>query len=301
MNTYKLNIPNTPYALDVFEFKNGKGPHCLITAGVHGAEDTSILAALKLIHSLPEEDIKGTITLVPVCNPSAFYHFSKQVVPEDQQNLNRVFPGSLEGSLSSKLAYIIEHELVRPCDYHVDLHGGDVHEAVMPFVYYVGMADEAVVAKAKALAEALDVEVIVKSGSTSGAYNYSGVIGKPSILVERGGAYVKSDDIVNAYYEDLLALLSSLGILSSHHKAPSKKPIDIHRAKYPLAEACGMWYPQLKVGDRFRQGDCLGLIKDIFGNVLQSIEAEGEGIILYQVQTLGIYSGSETIAYGLFD
>ncbi|TCO68724.1 M14 family metallopeptidase [Marinisporobacter balticus] len=301
MITYQLHIKHSNTKIDVFEMGNGNGKTCLITAGIHGAEETSIVAALELINSIDENEIIGKIILVPICNPYGFYTFSKQVVPEDQKNLNRVFPGNMNGTISEKIAYTLEHELVSLSDYHIDLHGADVHEEVMPFVYYAGKTTEEVIDLSRIMASSLDVSVIVQSTATTGAYNYSAFLGKPSILVERGGATRKSQDVISQYKQDLIRVLATIGILPKKYKIERQYPlIDIKDARYPLANFSGFWFPKKSPGEIFENGETLGVIQDIHKNTLQTVVSEGKGIILYQVHTFGISAGSETVAYGLF-
>src|SRR5579872_4183028 len=65
----------------------------LLTAGIHAAEYTGTLAALRLGPQLEPEHVKGTIVIIPLLNVPGFYERSVYVNPEDGQNLNRAFPG----------------------------------------------------------------------------------------------------------------------------------------------------------------------------------------------------------------
>lgn len=65
------------------------GPHVLITAGIHGSEYPGILAARKLRAFLSQADIAGTVTVLPLCNPTALKERAKAIFPEDGKNLNR--------------------------------------------------------------------------------------------------------------------------------------------------------------------------------------------------------------------
>ena len=101
------------------------GPHVLITAGIHGSEYPGILAARKLRAFLSQADIAGTVTVLPLCNPTALKERTKAIFPEDGKNLNRMFPGNPEGSASEKTAWAIT-QLQDEADFYIDLHGGDL-------------------------------------------------------------------------------------------------------------------------------------------------------------------------------
>jgi len=50
-------------------FGNGSQPHVMITAGVHGAELPSQIAAMKLINDLTTTKIEGTVYIIPIVAP----------------------------------------------------------------------------------------------------------------------------------------------------------------------------------------------------------------------------------------
>lgn len=113
------------------------GPHVLITAGIHGSEYPGILAARKLRAFLSQADIAGTVTVLPLCNPTALKERAKAIFPEDGKNLNRMFPGNPDGSASEKTAWAIT-QLQDEADFYIDLHGGDLFEKLTPYVYVPG-------------------------------------------------------------------------------------------------------------------------------------------------------------------
>lgn len=161
------------------------GPHVLITAGIHGSEYPGILAARKLRAFLSQADIAGTVTVLPLCNPTALKERAKAIFPEDGKNLNRMFPGNPEGSASEKTAWAIT-QLQDEADFYIDLHGGDLFEKLTPYVYVPGNCAPEVTTTARAAAQVLSVPVRVLSQASTGAYNSAALRGTPSILIERG-------------------------------------------------------------------------------------------------------------------
>ena len=65
----KKVIKAAKYGTPVVMFKGGKGKAVFITAGVHGNELPSQVAAMKLIKYLQNHPIKGTVYLMPFMNP----------------------------------------------------------------------------------------------------------------------------------------------------------------------------------------------------------------------------------------
>jgi predicted deacylase len=192
------------------------------------------------------------------------------VVPEDGKNLNRMFPGKKDGSLSQKIAYTIEHELQNRADFYIDLHSGDIHEKVMPFVYYPGVAREEVSEVAKGMAEASGMSVRVKSSAVSGSYSNAAIQGIPSILMERGGGGCYHAEELFCYKEEVKNVLGYLGVLKDYSEPEKKnRQLEVKTAKYIDSVSEGFWYPRLQAGVSFQKGELLGTVEDVWGNRLQ--------------------------------
>jgi predicted deacylase len=115
------------------------GPVLGIFAAIHGTEYYQNRILRRIVSEVEPDTIKGTILAVPVANPPAFSHMTRQTPrpPEetvDFANLNRVFPGkrltplfgSMEPSdvsLTMKMAQILTEEVVEKCTHVIDYHG----------------------------------------------------------------------------------------------------------------------------------------------------------------------------------
>jgi len=96
----------------------GDGPVLCLTAGVHATEYPSIDALMRLTRELTPEVLRGTLIAVPVVNMQMFASRQGFVSPIDGQNLNRVFPGKAEGTLSERIAHLTEHLKNNHKDHH---------------------------------------------------------------------------------------------------------------------------------------------------------------------------------------
>ena len=72
-----------------------------------------------------------------------------------------IFPGDENGTISEKIAYVISNELQTKADFYLDIHGGDVHEELLPHIYYPGLAEENVVKSSIEMAKCFNVPYIV--------------------------------------------------------------------------------------------------------------------------------------------
>ena len=111
------------------------GKTLVITAGVHGCEYVGIEAAKRMAEFLDPMELAGNVILIPR-KQMRIFDGRKQVVPEDEKkNLNRVFPGKSNGTISERIAYTME-EYIYPCvDFLIDLHSGDSNEDLIPLVF----------------------------------------------------------------------------------------------------------------------------------------------------------------------
>ena len=127
----KSNIPNSALVKKIvklakkgtpmIKFKGGGGKKVFITAGVHGNELSSQIAAMKLIKYLEDHPIKGTVYIMPFINPKAT---AKNVRNYHDVNLNSV--ANVKGSISYKTVKLVKKF---KCDTYGDFHctrpGGD--------------------------------------------------------------------------------------------------------------------------------------------------------------------------------
>lgn len=278
---------------------NGKksGKIVAISSGIHNCEYVGIQSAIELSQEIDPENINGTVIIFHPVNYSGFFHKIPAVIPEDNKNLNRAFPGIENGSISDKIAYHFSKFLYPQLDFFIDLHGGDLYERATNFVYSPGIGDNKVIEVSHEVAQVLSVPYRVRSSAKTGAYNSAAIQGVPSMLIERGGNGLWNNEEVKEYKKDILSVLGYFNIIDFlNEKNLNQKEISI--AKYISSEVDGFWYPRYKAGEKFNEGDLLGEIKDCFGNIITSYYAEFDGVILYGIFSLAIKKSEEILAYG---
>ncbi len=119
----KKNMPNnavvkkavevTKKGLPLLMFKGGPGKVVFMTAGVHGNELSSQVAAMKMIAHLSKTPIKGTIYIIPFVNVKAI---SKKVRYTDK-DFNRI--ASQSGTIPNKIVKLV---VKYKCDAYGDFH-----------------------------------------------------------------------------------------------------------------------------------------------------------------------------------
>jgi predicted deacylase len=275
----------------------GAGPTLAVTAGIHGAEYASIAAALQIGQSLQPADLKGRVVVAPVTNVPAFRARSIYVCPLDGINLNRVFPGKADGTASEQLAHWLFQNVMAPADYYIDMHGGDLIEALLPFSIYCYTGNEAVDQKSLELARVFGIPYIVRSETHGGTYGAVARAGIPAILTEAGGQGIWLPEHVGAQVDGVDRVMRHLGMLAG----PAPEPVQtrvLERFLWLRSEHEGYFYPTVDVGQAVQAGQEIGRVTDFLGKVLQPVIAPADGRVLFLVTSLAINVNDPLLAVG---
>ena len=260
----------------------GEGPRLTVVAGIHGTEYTSIAAAREWASELREEDVSGRITVVPVVNIPAFYARSPFVVPLDGKNLNRSFPGRVDGTPAERLAAAVTEAFIAGADYLLDLHAGDLPEALEPFALY----DVSPVAeRARELALAYGLGHVVRQtaagrtvgGSTSAV---AADLGIPAITAESGQCGLLDRAAVERHLRGLRNVSRVVGLTrGAVERFPA--PVEHDGWVWLTTENAGWWQPSVDTGQDVAEGTLLGTVAPILGGEPVEIHAPARGVSLF--------------------
>ena len=275
------------HAIPSFEVRGDDGPTLALIAGVHGCEYSSIAAVGDLVLRLQGLTLAGRVIAVPVVNVSAFRTRTPFVTPEDGKNLNRCFPGRLDGSYSEALAHHM-FEVIADCDYLIDLHGGDLVEALEPFVLF----DESPMEEqSRSMAEAFGFRYAICApreerieGTTIAAAADAGIA---ALVAEAGGRGLLEDSPRRALADGVENVLRSLGMLPAAQPSASDMTIFRHFV-WLYSPAEGWWEPSVSVGDRVEQGAPVGSVRDILGRGTEQVLAPEAGVVLFMTSVPSI-------------
>ena len=169
------------------------GPVLALIAGTHGMEYVPIVALQRVRGTIDPKTLTGTVVLVHVANMPSFLGRTIYYSPADGKNLNRVFPGKADGTLSERMADVITREVIGRATHVVDIHCGDGNESLRPYVYWIttGAKEVAEGGRRLALASGFDHIVIDRGRPTDPAKsvylsNTAILRGKPALTVESG-------------------------------------------------------------------------------------------------------------------
>ena len=272
------------------------GPTLVLTAGVHGCEYVGIMTLRRLFAQLAPAQIRGRVILLPLVNSEGFYAGSKQVVPSDGKNINRVFPPPEKGTIAQEIARTVVEQIYQEADFLLDLHGGDVNEAMTPLVFYPATAAPEVTAQAREAAQHLEVLYRIPSTAQNGLYSYAAQCGIPALLMEVGGMGLWTEEQVELELRSIQSLMGYLDMGSAPVK--NNRQQEAEEMCYAEAEVSGFWFPEIKTEQKISAGQMLGRIENLEGRILQTIRARWDGMALYHTVSLGVTTGDALVAYG---
>jgi len=260
----------------------GDGPHVALLGGIHGCEYSSIAAVTRFMDELDTSELAGSITAVPVVSMQSFERRSPFVVPEDGKNLNRSFPGTYDGTYTDALARGIFDELIAPADALLDLHGGDLVEALEPFAIYDASPVEE---KSRALAVAFGLPYVVREEPAAGlggmTCSAAAAAGIPAVIAEAGGCGQLEEDAVAMLVAGVRNALRSLEMLPGPLEPPRADMREVGVFDWVRCKEAGFWEAVVRAGDELAAGDLVGRVKSLWGDVLEEIHAPRDGVVLF--------------------
>lgn len=258
------------------------GPTVFISAAIHGDELNGIEIIRRLLASKRLGGLRGTLIAIPYVNGFGVLQHSRYL--PDRRDLNRCFPGSQRGPLASRLANIFLEEVVKHCDYGIDLHTGAIHRSNLPQIR-ANMDDE----ETEALAEAFGVPVMLNANLRDGSLRQAaGDYGVKILLYEAGEALRFDELSIKAGVRGIFNVLVHLNMLakrkSSGGKAkPKAEPFHARSSSWTRAPESGVFNSFVDLGDLVKKGELLGTIADP-GNMLEPkdypIKSMATGIII---------------------
>lgn len=267
------------------------GPVLALVAGTHGFEYPPILALQRLKDTIDPKALSGTLIIVHIANMPSFTRRTIYYGPSDGKNLNRVFPGDPNGSLSQRIAFVLTQEVVRRADVLIDMHCGDGNEALIPYSYWMISGDAALNARTRELALAFGLSPIIIDATRGGdpldskyLGNTALLMGKPAVTTEAGYLGRSDEDDIQRNLRGAWSVLRHLGMVDGKPDRVDN-PVWIDRYEVVMSGRDGLFFPSLAMGNRVEAGQTVGVIKDYWGAVLEEVRAPFAGIMLYILGT----------------
>jgi hypothetical protein len=284
------------------------GPVLLLVAAVHGIE----IGGTEVIRQVTREIIdptalRGAVVAVPIANPFA-YRAARMNTPQDEYNLNRVFPGGADQLLSHRLADVIIRELVAPCDYLIDFHSNVTPS--IPFTIIRRTADEAVNAACRRMAEAFGfttVEMVqqLEQHRTGTLSDCSLADGKPTIVIELIDTRRLNSAAISMGVRGTLNVMKTLGMIDGALDT-AQRELPVHKGDFVRMEITankgGLVHIQKDPGAPVQKGDVLAVLRDPYGDVVDQIVSPVDGYVLaYPLREIQAVGTGNMVVFIAFD
>ncbi|GGB36524.1 succinylglutamate desuccinylase [Roseibium aquae] len=267
---------HTPVTMSVHVVHGRKpGPAVFVSAAVHGDEVIGVEIARRILKAPNLDNLKGTLLVVPIVNAFGFLSHSRYL--PDRRDLNRSFPGTPGGSLAGRLAHLFMSEIVKRCDYGIDLHSAAIHRTNLPQIR-VSPSRPETLSLARAFGAPIIVTARLREGSMREAAKQEGV----DVLLFEAGEGLRFDEMaIRTGVSGILRVLRTLQMVSGKGIARPKAPsLRASTTLWLRAPAGGLLRTFRTAGDFVRAGDLIGMISDPFGEVEHEILAPVEGLVI---------------------
>ncbi|MFC2169067.1 M14 family metallopeptidase [Acidobacteriota bacterium] len=268
-----------------------EGPVLALVAGIHGYEYPPILSLYRLKTAVDPEMLTGTLILVHIANLPSFQKRTIYYNPFDWKNLNRVFPGDPNGTITQRIAHILKEKVIEKCDFLIDLHCGDGNEALIPYTYWMISGNEKIDNKTKNMTLAFGLKYIIIDKTRTKDISQSKYLGntailfsKPAITTESGYLGKTDEESVARNVKGILSVMRLFEMIDGKPEFVSD-PVWIDRYEVIFSDVDGLFYPQTKMGYYATEGERIGYITDYLGSVIKDFYAPFTGIMLYIIAT----------------
>jgi predicted deacylase len=279
------------------------GPTCVLTAGIHAAEYTGILAAIRLGRQLEPAHVHGTIVIIPLLNRPGFFERSVYVNPVDGENLNRAFPGRPDGSWSERFAHHLLNDVIVHCEYALDLHAGDMIEDLEPFVSCTRTGNAELDRRMQRMMDsygvrwaALGTPTGERPGLLIAAAAQRGVA---AMIAESGRCGLVEEDAIARHVEGVCNVWRTLGLLVDVPARDVPPPQVLARFEWLRSPHEGVFLCGVRVNEHVVQGQRVGAMTDLLGNVLAEVVSPVDGIVLFTVTSPAIKDGGLLLGIGV--
>lgn len=250
-----------------------EGPVLLLLAGIHGDETNGVAIVREIISSGNHRPARGTIISIPVFNVFGFLNQTREL--PDGKDLNRVFPGSADGSLASQFAYHFRTRIAPIVDYAIDFHTGsaDRHNTTQIRCNLDGEGMHE-------MAMAFGAPFVIHSKPIPKSIRETLIkMGKKVLLFEGGKTRSLDPEVIRYGVRGAVNIMRYLGMEEGAPEIDIPSVI-IQKTKWLRAPSSGLFEPEDINGRFVEKKTLLGTIKDPYGDYEKKVRAPFSGYIV---------------------
>lgn len=249
------------------------GPTLALMAGMHGDEINGMEIVRRILDRGLHQAKRGTVVCMPITNVYGFLNFSRDV--PDGKDVNRSFPGSKNGSLASRVAYHLTHQIIPFIDYGIDFHTGGAMRTNYPQVRAM-LDDEKNLELANAFSAPFTIDSPFRPNSLRKEASKKG----RNIIVYEAGESLRFDQ--HGIEEGISGALRLMKHLNMIDWAPEVKEENriIWSTSWIRAKHAGLFQPNIQSGQLVHKGEWVGTITDPFGEFKEQVKASETAYVI---------------------
>ena len=249
------------------------GPVVLLTAGLHGDEINGVEILRRIIAQDFHKPLRGTIITIPLVNIYGFLNYTREL--PDGKDINRMFPGSMKGSLASRIAYRLMHDIIPFIDFGIDFHTGGESRANFPQIRcYFGDSFS------HNLAKVFHAPFTLNSNYREKSFRKSAFKSGKNIILFEGGESMRLDEfVINEGVNGTLRVLNHFN-MSMENPLLNMPSVIIKKSFWVRARFSGIFQPVIENGTYIRKNEIIGSIKSPFGDFEKFIRAPANSYVI---------------------
>lgn len=281
---YQIQVP-------YWRLHTGDGPSILLLGGNHGDEYEGPVVLTRFLQAARLDDFHGSVTIFPSLNaPAVAAH--KRCSPFDDGNLNRCYPGDINGSVTQRIAAAMSHEIIPRHDTVFDFHAGGTSMAHIACGLTQKPAGQDIDAATAAALSAMGLPyafLVDTPDDSPTAVGQARRAGKLALGGEFGGGGSLTPRSVRATANALENVLLHLGILKRRliSQEPEQTPgttfVTFNRPElFVYATGSGWVEPCTEIGDHVSKGQLALRLFDVLAPQKPPVEMcfAADGVVL---------------------
>ncbi len=276
------------------------GRRLYLQAAAHGIEVNPIESLRRVVLDLDPQELTGQIVVVPVANPLGFRHHDRRT-PTDREDMNRVWPGRRDGTISDRMAHALFSEAVAGSDLVIDLHTG--YSTMITHTVF-GEGD----ARSEDLARCFGTEYLLMEerdedwqiARFSGKLrNVAAAEGIPAITPELGGYSKFEGNQIQAGVMGVTNVLASYGFLRGDVTVPSRQIVIRNHLTRVTADAGGVFVSTVRPGQEVWETQELGYIySPATFEIIETIRSPFDATVVLYAENPIVNSGDTVVNLG---
>ncbi|MGY5845846.1 succinylglutamate desuccinylase/aspartoacylase family protein [Salegentibacter sp. HM20] len=271
----------------IIERSKKPGPVVLITAGIHGDEINGIEVVRQIISKGINKPQKGSIICIPVVNIFGFLNMRREF--PDGRDLNRMFPGSQNGSLASRFAFQFVEKILPVANFCLDFHTGGASRFNAPQIRVKKGDDQSI-----SYAKIFNAPFTIHSKTITKSYRETcSKLGIPVLLYEGGKSQFSDKEIARHGVEGTMRMLSHLEMLNPKFEYPdaNTQTVIIENSFWMRAKYSGLLHIKIPCGKHVEKGEFIATITDPYGKFRHKVKAANTGYIINVNESPIVYQG----------